>query len=71
MSKLSLVYSDSPEYDLIVIGGGSGGLACSKEGEKNQSVSQDYFMLLFEKKEEALFILEGCKRRADHSLASS
>ena len=26
--------TDSQEYDLIVIGGGSGGLACSKEGEK-------------------------------------
>ena len=26
--------SDSQEYDLIVIGGGSGGLACSKEGEE-------------------------------------
>lgn len=25
---------DSQEYDLIVIGGGSGGLACSNEGEK-------------------------------------
>ncbi|KAJ7325621.1 Thioredoxin reductase 2, mitochondrial [Desmophyllum pertusum] len=26
--------NDSPEYDLIVIGGGSGGLACSKEAAK-------------------------------------
>ena len=28
-------FSDSQEYDLVVIGGGSGGLACSKEGEKD------------------------------------
>lgn len=26
-------FSDSQDYDLVVIGGGSGGLACSKEGE--------------------------------------
>ena len=28
---------DSQEYDLIVIGGGSGGLACSNEGENYTS----------------------------------
>lgn len=34
---LSLVDLDSSEYDLIVIGGGSGGLACSKEGKDKKS----------------------------------
>lgn len=33
------------DYDLVVIGGGSGGLACSKEGEILWNVS--YFMLLY------------------------
>ena len=32
---LFLYFSDLHEYDLIVIGGGSGGLACSKEGVKS------------------------------------
>ena len=35
MSCYVFIVSDSHEYDLIVIGGGSGGLACSKEGAKS------------------------------------
>ena len=35
----SFFFSDSHEYDLIVIGGGSGGLACSKEGVKSLILS--------------------------------
>ena len=35
--KSVCIFSDSQDFDLIVIGGGSGGLACSKEGEKEIS----------------------------------
>ena len=38
---------DSQEYDLIVIGGGSGGLACSNEGEIELYKPLEYKLLLY------------------------
>ena len=40
-----MICLDSQHYDLIVVGGGSGGLACSKEGKKKVSGTIENFLL--------------------------
>ena len=58
--RFSVGTQKSQRYDLVVIGGGSGGLACSKQGKFLRSPITLYQLEIYEKQNSTSRCLDAC-----------